>query len=189
MKMTNEAKAKIRCEFEKAWNSDKLVDSCVKNTSGFLDLGDIIITMDKPTIARRFYFAEYGSENRSKEAAAASESVEYFIRENMRGCRAQLYLNRLNGKAGHYRHPVVYYKKYYDQPDDCRLGYVTFVNCNGELQRGDVNAPHRAMTSDEIERYREFLNAEVEKFQKRLQSYLKRYGLSKCEYSTFWADR
>ena len=34
-----------------------------------------------------------------------------------------------------------------------------------------------------------FLDTDIAEFEKRLRTYLKRYGLTKCRFSTYWADR
>ena len=74
----------------------------------------------------------------------------------------------------------------YNKADTCRIGYVMFANTCGEFyQNGAESKPHRMMTQEEVERWRNFLTEEVEKFEKRLKTYLKRYGLSKCTYSTY----
>ena len=44
------------------------------------------------------------------------------------------------------------------------------------------------LTEDECELLYYTARAEQEKFEKRLNTYLKRYGLSKCHYWTYWLD-
>ena len=165
-------------------------DAFAKGVSGYLDLGDVVLTMNKPSIQKRFWFAEYGNEDRSKEAEACSKSFAHFMAKNMRQCEAQRCLERLDEEGYPYTHPAVFLKEFCDQPDECRLGYVRFADAHGTFPRfGSGVGAHRMMTPEEVERWREFLTDEVGKFRKRLETYLKRYGLAKCSYDTYWADR
>lgn len=198
MKMTKDARELIRSEYAKVWASDsRMVDYCAKSTSGFADFGDVIITCDKPEIQKHFWFGEHNYEDKSAECRAASESVEYFLRENMDRCEAANVLERLDSSdasdAAHYeryRFPVAVKKAYCSQPDDCKLGYLGWRDVTGEFRDGrEPEHDYRPLTDSEIEELREFLRDEVEKFEKRLKTYLKRYGLTKCEYGTYWADR
>lgn len=188
MKMTKEAKAELRAEFAQCF-SEKIADCAVKDTGGFVEIGGVVVTEDKPAIKTSFWFGEHNYEDRTQEAADASESVEFFVRENLGGCSAKRKLDVLDGETvTAYRHPVVIWGEYLGQPETCRLGRVAFANCNGET-RGREGERGRMMGPEEVERYREFLADEVAKFEKRLRAYLKRYGLGKCSYSTYWADR
>ncbi len=188
MKMTKEAKAEIRAEYAQCFNG-RIADSAAKATSGFIEIGGVVVTEDKPAIQTSFWFGEHGLEDRTQEAADASESVEYFVRENLGGCRAKRTLDVIDGKTPTaYHHPVIIWGEYLGQPETCRLGRVAFANCNGETWRGG-EVQGRMMEPEEVQRYREFLTDEVAKFEKRLKTYLKRYGLEKCSYSTYWADR
>ena len=48
---------------------------------------------------------------------------------------------------------------------------------------------YRRLTDEETAAFIQMHKEEVEKFEKRLRTYLKRYGLSKCYYGMYWADR
>lgn len=197
MKMTKEAKEFIRGEYAKAWDSNpRMVDHCVKSCSGFIDFGDVIVTCNKPGIQKHFWFGEHNYEDRSDECKAASESVDYFMRENMGNCYAFNALQRMgcaDSETDYYytrfHNPVLVYGAYCGQPEDCRLGYIDWQDDMGEFHCREPKSRFRQLTDSETDELREFFRGEVEKFEKRLHTYLKRYGLSKCEYDTFWADR
>ena len=184
MKLTKSDKEKLYNEYKKVWHdNDRMVDWCVKNVSGYIDIDGVIVVFDKPHIKTDFWFGEhtYDYDEVCNRCAKARESVDYFIAENMRGFDWKIEQLEDHCKYKTYIVP----KAYYCQDDDCRLGYVElchfYSNPSGEKAR--------EMTADEKEKYTEFIKEERAKFEKRLNTYLKRYGLSKCSYGVFWADR
>lgn len=200
MKLTKQDKAMLRGEFEKVWHDDdKMVDWCVKNTSGYIEAGGLVVTMDKPSIKKDFWFGEhtYDYDEVVEHADKCSKSVEYFKHENMSHCDAYNLLQALDGKdwRGYDTSYKLYVakKSYCGQDDDCRLGYVKALTWGTDpreyfaTRSGMIE--HREIDDDEKAALREFLEDEVEKFDKRLDTYLKRYGLSKCHYGVYWADR
>ena len=185
-RLTADEKSMLREEFSKAWpGDDKMVEHCVKSTTGYFVADDgIIVTFDKPRIETEFWFGERNYEDRSAEVRAASRDVDYFIRRNMK----QIDRLSLDPRDGYESGSAyVYDRRYCSQPDDCRLGYASFVRFGEEQRNRGVHG--RRLTAPELDRYREAVENQRVLFMRRLKTYLKRYGLGKCTYDTFWADR
>lgn len=184
-RLTAEEKVMLREEFAKAWpGDDKMVERCVKSTTGYFASDDgIIVPFDKPSIKTEFWFGEHNYEDRRAEARAASRDVDYFISRNMEQIDC-LSLDR--GDEYESGTAYVFDRRYCSQPDDCRLGFVSFVRPVDEQR---WHEGRRELTPAELDRYREAVENQRVLFGRRLKTYLKRYGLSKCHYQTFWADR
>ena len=182
MKLTAHDKEILREQFEKAWQGRQdMIDYCVKKTSGYIIIDGIMVTYDKPTIQTDFWFGEhtYDYDEVVEYAHKCSESERYFLARNLDALDG--FLSALDDP-----HATAYIApgQYYGQSDDCILGYVTVR----KWEKPD-NPQAREMTADQKAAYREFILNERAKFEKRLHTYLKRYGLSKCHYGVFWADR
>lgn len=186
MKMTKEGKQKVREQYEKVWHGDaKIVDYCTKRTSGYIMLGDVMVTCDKPHIQTDFWFGEhtYDYDEVCQTAHALSSDEQYFIDTNLKNTKAYRFIEALTeGKYGY--EPYLRDRKYSRQDDDCALGYIDWQR-NWETNGLEV----KKLDDDERARLLEFCKDELAKFEKRLRTYLKRYGLSKCHYGVYWADR
>ena len=200
MKMTKEDKQAVREQFEKVWHGDeKMVEHCVRSTSGYIMLDEIMVTFDKPHIQTDFWFGEhtYDYDEVCDECSRASESERYFITENLSSCKAKNLMDAIDGRdsRGYDACFKVYVvdRHYCSQDDDCKLGYVRALrlgmNPEEHFATRSGTQNDRELTEDEKAALRGFLEEEVEKFRKRLKTYLKRYGLSKCHYGVYWADR
>lgn len=201
MKLTKEDKAMLRAEYQKVWTKRdgspdlKMIDYCTNKTSAYLDLGDALITFDKPSIETRFCFGEHGYDydevNETCDKLSRSES--YFLAENIRRTEARDILDRIDGTEERYitcKTPILVYGAYCTQTSDCKLAHIEFVNAFHEDYWGHKpNGTWRDLTDEEIAALRTIMQDEITKFEKRLKTYLKRYGMSKCHFWTYWADR
>ena len=183
MKMTKEAKRAVREQYEKVWHEDtKMVDFCTKKTSGYVMIDGTMVTFDKPHIKTDFWFGEhtYDYDEGVEHADKCSESESYFLAENLSDLDWRL-------ECAEDRNIKMYLspRGYCHQDDDCILGYVEFCR----YYESPRSKGAREMTPEERGAYAEFVKEEREKFEKRLNAYLKRYGLSKCHYGVYWADR
>ena len=183
MKLTKEDKEMLTNEYKKVWSTWRMVDYCVKKASAYVEFDGMLVVFDKPTIETDFWFAEhtYDYEEVCELCDSMSNDEQYFIAENIRNCRASEIVELIdNGELT----ACICPKRYYTQQTDCRLGYIEW--CRHWEAVPEVARP---LTDDEIAALRQICVEEVEKFQKRLQTYLKRYGLTKCHYGVYWADR
>ena len=189
MKMTKQDKELVREQYAKVWHrrdgsvDEKMVDYCTRKTSGYVVIDGRMVTFDKPSIKTNFWFGEhtYDFDEVVKQAEACSKSEEYFIAENLDAIDW-----RLEAIADPHCRVYIGRRGYSNQEEGCILASVEFCRYSLDGPRiGDA----REMTEDERQQYADFIKGEREKFEKRLRTYLKRYGLSKCYFGTYWADR
>ena len=156
-----------------------------------------IIDIEKPRIKKDFCFGMgmYATYTQEEFEAAedlaenARTNVEYFINENMKQITEKIgYLKEaLDGKK-----EVYTYVHYSGQPDNSEL--VTY-SCVG-LSDNPKWAPYRwgnlkavnKLSSDDIQALIDGLEEVGKKFMKRLNTYLKKYGLEKLNVWTYCRD-
>lgn len=187
MKMTKQDKELVREQYAKVWHrrdgsvDEKMVDYCTKKTSGYVMIDGHMVIFDKPSIKTDFWFGEHtwDYDEVCDRADAASKSEAYFMARNLEDFNWRL--EKLYDDAW-----TVYIcpRGYCSQDPDCILGCVEFVR-DGSPR----NSEARVATRRERAEYAAFIEEEKAKFEKRLRTYLKRYGLSKCHYGVYWADR
>lgn len=69
-------------------------------------------------------------------------------------------------------------------------GYCSIYVCDETdfLSNEKYDFAPEKLTPDEKEQYRKLLLLEKQKFEDRLNAYIKRYGVTKCRYWTYWAN-
>ena len=195
----------VEREERKAWGRDeKMVKYCTEKASAAFSAPHALVVFDKPGIETQFCFGYHASvydteDYNAAQAAcsAARQNVRRFIRENIgKGTHNTAMIHDLlefvrNGYAGYYSVPA-FAIQYWRQPEDCLLRNITWGRPteSGELvDRYGRKVEHDAlMTADEALEIVAILRAEQRKFYKRLQTYLKKYGLDKCHFWTYWLD-
>lgn len=191
------AKDFIRSEYSKAWDSARMIDFCCGEISraAWLPNG-MLFVWKKPKIETSFCFGysdsrydteDYDRANRMAEHAGNSE--EYFKSENLKDFNAVIEAFNGNGE-GYYRNRRPYVRREsYISVGDLNLCSVSWYR-PWELEE---------LHDGERERLREASDAELEiiiagykeereAFEKRLNAYLKRYGMSKVRSWSYWRD-
>lgn len=156
-----------------------------------------IIDIEKPRIKKDFCFGMgmYATYTQEEFEAAedlaenARTNVEYFINENMKQITEKIgYLKEaLDGKK-----EVYTYVHYSGQPDNSELVTYSCVGRSGNPEW----APYRwvnlkavnKLSSDDIQAIIDGLEEVGKKFMKRLNTYLKKYGLEKLNVWTYCRD-
>lgn len=172
------------------------------------------ITFDKPDIKKDFCFGHgcngYSTDEEHEAAISQRENAvtnqDYFLNENLQDIDAQIaivdaYLNAkgneeefIKNKYGknfpHYVYrggkPYLFYAKY-KKDEEVRYTFYTDYELENELHYNKESFI-RAMTDAEMQQILTILEAEKEKFTKRLNTYLKKYGLSKIHAWTYLVD-
>lgn len=196
-----ELKAAYTEELKKAWNDDEMVKYCSKSTAFVIEHNGALYGIEKPKIETSFCFG-YGingiadtEQERTAEAMAetARKSKEYFINQNLENLNRwikslQKILDDMgkNGAEGsHPRYMIETGEHYGGQKEDCRLRYYsivdTFNTFNGTMGKicNDTELIKKLIAGYE----------EVKtEFIKRLNAYLKRYGMSKVKTWSYLSD-
>ena len=177
------------------WQDEKMQEYARKSTAYIVELtnGDII-ALDKPRIETRFCFG-HGYCGRTTEedekraynmAEYAATNQEYFINENIKGLEEKIKDLRDT------RLKAYTYTAYSGQPEKSKLKNYTLASL---CYTPEYNPAYYANLKDLKEitmKDRERIAAGLEKvkadFVKRLNTYLKRYGLTKVRTWTYLSD-
>lgn len=183
-------------------------DYMLKDNAAVIELNDgLLFAIEKPRIQKHFCFARdcNGISTEETEQAAddmaeyASTQASYFIEKNMRPIledykrfatdeiTADDVKWSYSWERAKYKSPAVHGKKYIGHSE--RLAYVNFYDdpekiCGGEKKPDDF----RWLESNEIEAIKEAYKKVIADFEKRLQTYLKKYGLTKLKVWTYYSD-
>lgn len=153
----------------------------MKNTS--YTIGESTIAFSAPHIQKNFWFGEDARTveewNEVQDFVASCENEKYFMSENMRNTDAARYLRMMDDRR--FRLWFVSSTWGGETHVSISAGYYTDMTYDRYFVR--------ELTDEEREQLRTACETEQAKFEKRLRTYLKRYGLSKCYFSTYWSNR
>ena len=149
----------------------KWYDSAVK-------LADGVVLFERPKIETKFCFRDEGPDYEFYKELGSDKNLlqDYFIRENM----------DQNGIAEPDENTNMYIVKYHGENRPGRV-YVKFCNGPEYLNLGREDTI-RIATDTERSLYLAELARVRKAFRKRLDTYLKRYGVSKLHTWSYWAD-
>ena len=193
-----ELKAVYTEELKKAWDTDELVKHCSKSTAFVIEHDGALYGIEKPRIETCFCFG-YGingisNSEQEQEAEAMAEtarkSKKYFINQNLEHLNRWIEsLKEILGDMGknwaegsHPQYMIETGERYIGQKEDCRLRYYSIV---------DTFSGTRGEICNDTELIKKLLAGYEEvraDFIKRLNTYLKRYGLSKVKTWSYLSD-
>lgn len=176
--------------------SQSMIEHEIKNTSVIAVLsGGKVFTIDKPSIETRFCFGHgqngitsQEEEDRANEMAKhAEESVKYFMAENLKGLNEHIkalekHLHDLEvfGCVGR----IMYGTKYTGRDNNhIGISYIKWDEVEWYEARG-----WKPLSKEDTETVIEAYKQARALFIKRLETYLKRYGLSKVNTWTYLVD-
>lgn len=197
----------LREEYTKVWgNSEKMINYCVNKVATIAELPNGgIVTIDKQSIEKDFCFGESGYDYDDAQAMAehARKSEEYFKAENMRHFNAWIKdLEETLSGEGDYK-LLIHDRQYSSQTDDCRLVGVTWARfidvidaCGGSVYSDELGGKRitfrgvecRIATNEELQIILDAYKVVARAHEKKIDSYLKRYGTSKVHAWTYWRD-
>lgn len=197
----------VRTEYAKIWDDKKMVDYCTKKVAICVKLpGGELIPIEKQSIKKDFCFGEsgYDYEDAIRSAAAARTNQEYFIAENME------YFDEMLQDIENHIHLVGNYlmtisnSRYSN--DNSKIHYIRFEKITKilddlggsanieELKLGQTiseigsGRAYRIITDEEAKIILDAYKQAAAAHRKKVDSYLKRYGLSKVNSWTYWRD-
>lgn len=144
------------------------------NISTAAYIGDKLAVFCKPTIETSFCFDD---ENEAALYTYHNFNEEYFIASNLHDCEELRLLNKRDFEN-------LYIIRRYQNENIWRVT----SNRNDDIERFYDAKNYEKLTAKQEQVVQSILLEEKEKFTKRLQSYLKRYGLSKIKKWTYWAN-
>lgn len=174
--------------------SPKMVDYCMKKTAYIIPLdNEDIATIDKPDIETSFCFGygycgvsdEEDYQDAAKMASHARTNQDYFINENLKGINELLEALRSNDNK------VYKFIHYNPSPDNSHLKEFTIID-KWTNPKEDIHYRYlRGFSECSDQERAEIIKGYEEvktKFVKRLNTYLKRYGLSKIRSWAYLSD-
>lgn len=173
-------------EMKKFYPTDKTMwDYFRKETSAVVKLSNgMYLPLDKPKIETNFWFAEsdMGTAPTMEEAIHSCEvmktSEQAFINANTREMRDSI--KSLEGSNWYCL------KRKYPAKNGVEFNVAKLLSLSAASY---YDGEEISLSSEDRTLIIEAKKRELEKFRKRLNTYLKRYGLSKVSARTYWADR
>ena len=187
----------LRTEYEKIWpHSPKMVDYCVNRVAemAVLPTGEII-PIEKQRIATRFCFGEsgYDYDDAMRMANHARTNQDYFKKENM--SHFDNWIQEITGDnimtiTQSYRESERICSVQFMEPWQVVEAFGGCVNLRDIAGKTIMyrNVPHRIVTPEEKQIILDAYRKAREAHEKKVNSYLKRYGTSKVESWTYWRD-
>lgn len=212
-----ENQARLWAKIAEMWqDSEKWLEYYKKDTAYLIELeSGEIISIEKPRIETRFCFG-YGQNGVSTEedyeraenmAEYANREQSYFLKENLKGLKEQIAeLKGEKTKYG-YEYDAYRYKAYYY--DDGRNGKTTIAKVKNYSDSDIINwadrynginvsdltvdecaekMHYKKLTEADTEKYLYYLEKTLADFEKRLNTYLKKYGTSKLTCWSYLVD-
>ena len=181
--MNEQLTQKFRQEYGKVWESQTMQNFLIKQLSNGVQLENgLLIEFENPDIKENFCFSagQNGEatpeewNNANEMASLARTSEKYFISENMKSFKdLEKVLNA----------DKVYLERYHEH------GYLDVGAISDELPSQDCwRINFIELTKKDIENLKDVIAEEKTKFMKRLDAYLKKYGLSKVKSWTYLSD-
>ena len=190
MKLEPQLKEQAIKELQKIWTkSPDMVDYCIKTTDYIVPLADNdLYLIEKPQIETSFCFGhgQNGISTMEEEQNArdcenyARTNEQYFIKENLE--QVEHWLNDLQNP----NYKIYKIMRYYSLCNDNNLKSIVFIEQYQEPV--DNTATMILITEEEKQALIEGYQKVKADFTKRLNTYLKRYGLSKLNTWTYLVD-
>lgn len=180
------AQAMQHAEMVKVWGDDlHMIEYSCKHGTPYILSGDEFIVIDKPEIKTRFCFGyqteysgrEYKDAEKLRERCA--NSVDYFKRKNTEQLTGTLERLKDTSKRA--------YKQIHYQRGEKQMSIAIPYNRDAYERMNRANTLTE-LTESERAAVVAAYETELNKLNKRLDNYLKRYGLSRLKTWTYWAD-
>lgn len=209
---TSEAPAPKEDKDGEAWNAyraaiaeryaegSKMFDYCMKKVDSVALVSGFVCSIDRQNIETRFCFGEsgYDYEEASEQAENARRSYAHFRRENLKNFDSWVQDLRSNDEF------MPCFANYYGK--ELKPGALVSVqwlrkwevieayggSCFLDQVGGSVvewrGVPHYILTDADREQLAKAYEKARARHSKRIEAYLKRYGLSKVHAWTYWAE-
>ena len=191
-----ETQKKLKEEFRvllaDVWGKDeKMIDFCVKKADLLIKTEQgFFVEVERPSIETRFCFGyrlsshdteEYDDANRMANFASTNE--EYLRQKN---------LERIQKQIDFYSNPKkeLFFRNHYHRQENDKLKYITTLDY-WDMPADVVNKEYKEffpVSENERKLIVDAYKKELEMFKKRIDTYLKRYGMSKVHTWSYWQD-
>lgn len=175
-------------------NSQDWLNYWLKGTSELMmaDCG-VILRFEKEKIKVDFCWHDEGPDYEEYKRLHSDDEAmrEYFINANLREYDEQI--EGLTSRKNRWGEPqvIVLYERDTCSHGKCGwgTGFRMMSKCQFQQEQNDSRCTVHQLTENDIVKALALVKSERAKMEKRLQTYLKRYGISKLHTWTYWADR
>lgn len=184
-----ELKAQYKILLADVWKDNRMIDYCSKSADVVIKTEKgFFLAIDKKSIKKNFCFGYSLSRDNTESFDSANnmvrfsrESKEYFLNENVKDLKNKIafYSDKSND--------LWFQNHYISQKNDLLKKVVSFRFFELPKNIDDVKEYQKVSDNDRaliVEAYKK----ELELFTKRLETYLKKYGLSKINSWSYWQD-
>lgn len=178
----NTIKEEIKQEYKKVWTrkkgiDEKMVDYCMNKISLYLKTEDgYFYILEKEKLNTKFFISE-GSNRSMEEALNICKEIktkeDFFIEENLSK------INYLINTIKNNKNNLFFAERF----KNSKIVSITTNKYN------NFNKVNRKLTTDEEAEALKLCEKFKEMKTKKINSYLKRFGLSKIQANTYWIDR
>lgn len=188
-KMNADLINKVQNAYKEIWQDERMYNYCVKKTKNAVEMHNGgIVTFENEKIKTQFWFGYYTYGSSFDDTNKRIENLEkdklnYFYKANLKDMFDNL---KKISKNNNYEKPYIVYK----YGNDTKIACINFYNdydFNRKFKDSD-DVPVK-MTAEDIEKYNAIIKIERKRFVTRLNAYVKKYGVSKVELDSYWADR
>lgn len=179
----------FRVLLKDVWGDDeRMIDYCVSDADLLIKTQKgYVLKIKKPSIQTRFCFgysdSAYDTEsydNANEMAHHARTSEDYFRAENLKTLRKQIEQAKSDNACW-------FGNAYSNQGNDTLKTIFSFRYSHIPQDINDTTK-YQPVTDEDKALIAEALEVELERFSKRVETYLKRYGLSKVRSWSYWRD-
>lgn len=179
----------FRQEMAKEWSGEMLDYNCKQFSYGVRLSNGGILYFEKPSIQNRFCWADEGPSLDAYNRVTSSEDrlKQYFLRENL--AEFDKDIEKLQSLSHDGKTLYLYRESYFGETSPMNLWEWRAWD-EWDVQQNPSRYPgeHVKMTEADRETILAGVKHERAKFEKRLHTYLKRYGTKKIKTWTYWAD-
>lgn len=181
----------LKEEFAKIWVSEHMRSYCLKEVSNCVrtSFGGLII-FEKPKIETNFCFGYHDSMTDTESYDAANDACEnfgekQFLKKNLAEMQHALELYEYSTKHEGPAVKQLYFARKYSSSN---IYKDLFLNEYDVKDKAWMFDGLTKATEEDLQKCYAAQKQEYERFEKRLKSYLKRYGTKKLQTWTYWAD-
>lgn len=177
-------------EMAKVWSDEHMLDyyECKQFSYAVRLQNGGILKFKKPSIENRFCWADEGPSLDAYNRITSSEErlKQYFLRENL--AQFDKDIEQLQSLS-HDGTTLYLQRESYSQTEPLNLWqWKAWSEWDVQENPSQYHGDHMKMTEADRKTILEGVKHERDKFEKRLNAYLKRYGTRKLKTWTYWAD-
>lgn len=194
-KMQSVYKAIYAEGIKESWKDEHMQEYCIKCNCLFVPFraNTIIVGLEKPYIQKDFWFgySDFGQgptfdECNNAEDNARRNAIDYFMKSNLKPIDNDIKkITELIENKNFSYYNYYFNKHYYSESETNPVSTIVYFDKWQDREKYEKNF----LTAEELKLYLEALKEYRNMFIKRLNTYLKRFGVSKLHFGTYWMDR